>query len=591
MIPKNNNTNDPGMFRPITCLPTVYKLLTSIIKSKIYKHVNEAHILAEEQNGIRKKARGSKELLIIDTILTKHAKKNKRNLSVGWIDYQKCYDSIPHSWIIKVLSIYKLDPCLINFLSTMNNWCTELVCNMVTSETTREIKTNKIMFKRGIFQGDPLSSLLFCLCLNPLSNILKSSSFGYKIDMKKDYCFSHLFYMDDLKIYANGREQLRHLLELVMNFSQTICMNFGLDKCNVLNIKQGKMCDPENITLSNKVTINALNHDEHYKYLGIQQQISISDNDIKKQYETSFMKRVTTILKTELNARNKIQAINAWAFPLLTYTFGIIHWTTTDLENLNRKVRTTLTKYRSHHIHSAVERLYLPRREGGRGLLDLHSVYFKEIGKLRTYFENNNSDFMTYFKQADIFTPLQLSKMEFRPPPAKSNEELKTSLMAGVMKGRFPKILYNEPNVDKTLSTSYLQDGYLMLETEGFINAIQDQVIKTRNYIRYIMKVHIDTDLCRLCNRVTESIQHLSSGCSILAPKEYLNRHNLVANIIHQELVKKLLSSKKTTIPHYQYKPAPVEENQDIKICWNLPVQTEINVIHNRPDILVVNKK
>ncbi|KAL1448104.1 hypothetical protein WDU94_000023 [Cyamophila willieti] len=303
------------------------------------------------------------------------------------------------------------------------------------------------------------------------------------------------------------------------------------------------------------------------------------------------MKRVTTILKTELNARNKIQAINAWAFPLLTYTFGIIHWTTTDLENLNRKVRTTLTKYRSHHIHSAVERLYLPRREGGRGLLDLHSVYFKEIGKLRTYFENNNSDFMTYFKQADIFTPLQLSKMEFRPPPAKSNEELKTSLMAGVMKGRFPKILYNEPNVDKTLSTSYLQDGYLMLETEGFINAIQDQVIKTRNYIRYIMKVHIDTDLCRLCNRVTESIQDLSSGCSILAPKEYLNRHNLVANIIHQELVKKLLSSKKTTIPHYQYKPAPVEENQDIKICWNLPVQTEINVIHNRPDILVVNKK
>ncbi|XP_008475797.1 uncharacterized protein LOC103512788, partial [Diaphorina citri] len=81
MIPKNKNTHDPGNFRPITCLPTMYKLLSSIIKTKIYQHVRENHILAEEQNGIRKKARGSKELLVLDSIVTKHAKLKKRNLS------------------------------------------------------------------------------------------------------------------------------------------------------------------------------------------------------------------------------------------------------------------------------------------------------------------------------------------------------------------------------------------------------------------------------------------------------------------------------------------------------------------------------
>ncbi|KAI5727410.1 hypothetical protein M8J77_001977 [Diaphorina citri] len=597
MIPKNKNTHDPGNFRPITCLPNIYKLFSSIIKTKIYKHVSENNILAQEQNGIRKKARGSKELLVIDTIVTKHAKEKNRNISVGWIDYKKCYDSIPHSWLLKVLSIYKIDPVIINFLqSTMNNWCTELLCKLPSNaqgnnaEGANEVRTGKIMFKRGIYQGDPLSSLLFCLCLNPLSNILNTSPFGYKIDMKEEFRVTHLFYMDDLKIYANGEEQLRHLIELVSNFSQSICMSFGLEKCNVLHVKKGKVCEPVNMTLSNDVTISCLNKDEHYKYLGLQQQIKINDSDMKMQYEKQFMKRVNTVMETELNAKNKIQAINAWAIPFLMYTFGIISWSNTDLENLNRKVRMAMKNFRSHHIHSATERLYLPRKDGGRGLLDLQMLYSKQMQKFRNYFINNRTDFMEYFKRADTYTPLKLASSTFTPPPARTTEQLKTDLQSGPMKGKYPKSLYNDPHVDKNLSTSYLTDGYLMSETEGFIHAIQDQVIKTRNYMRHIMKVNIETDLCRLCNRVTESIQHLSSGCTVLAPKEYTNRHNLVGNIIHQELMKKVTSSNKTTIPHYLYKPAPVVENDKIKLCWDISMQTETNVINNRPDIVYVDK-
>ncbi|KAI5725889.1 hypothetical protein M8J77_021331 [Diaphorina citri] len=169
-------------------------------------------------------------------------------------------------------------------------------------------------------------------------------------------------------------------------------------------------------------------------------------------------------------------------------------------------------------------------------------------------------------------------------------EQLKSDLQNVVMKGKFPKSLYNDPNVHKNLSKSYLTDGYLMPETEGFIHAIQDQVMKTRNNIRHIMKVQIDSDLCRLCNQITESIQHLSGGCSILALKEYTNRHNLVGNIIHQELLKKASSSNKTCIPHYLYTPAPVIENENIKICWDISMQTETNIINNRPDIVYVDK-
>lgn len=302
------------------------------------------------------------------------------------------------------------------------------------------------------------------------------------------------------------------------------------------------------------------------------------------------MKKVNTVLTTELNAKNKIQAINAWAIPFLMYTFGILTWSKTDLQNLNRKVRMALYNNRSHHIHSATERLYLPRKEGGRGLLDLQMLYYKQVNKFRQYFIENKTPFMEYFKRSDFFTPLNLAKATYSISLPRTQEQLKTDLLAGPMKGKYPKSLYNDPFVDKSLSTAYLTDGYLMSETEGFIHAIQDQVMKTRNYMRYVMKVPIETDLCRLCNRVTESIQHLSSGCSVLAPKEYTNRHNLVGNILHQELLKKVTSSNKTQIPHYLYNPAPVIENEHVKICWNLPLQTEVNIIHNRPDILFVDK-
>src|SRR5678816_1632928 len=36
LIPKSEETKNPTKYRPITCLPTIYKTLTSIIASRIY---------------------------------------------------------------------------------------------------------------------------------------------------------------------------------------------------------------------------------------------------------------------------------------------------------------------------------------------------------------------------------------------------------------------------------------------------------------------------------------------------------------------------------------------------------------------------
>ncbi|KAI5707887.1 hypothetical protein M8J77_011815 [Diaphorina citri] len=482
----------------------------------------------------------------------------------------------------------------------MSSWCTELSLKLPnnsdddnTNTRTRsneEIRTEKLYLKNGIYQGDSLSSLWFCLAMNPISYQLNSHQYGYKLNKSDDSRITHLFYMDDLKVYAQNENQLQSQLEIISNVSSDIGMSLGLEKCNVLNIKHGKISSTNSLKLMNDVEIQSLEPNKTYKYLGIQQNLNINESETKQQFTEKFIKRVKIIMNTELYSKNKIQAINAWAVPAIAYTFGVINWSKTDLQNLNRKVRTIMTQYRSHHPQSAVERLYLPRNMGGRGLLDIEAQHAKQVDRLKKYFMNKNSSFLSQLKSEDHYTPLKLAIEIPVPIPTRYNniEDLKSNWKNGALKGKYPKNLLDNENVDLKLSTSYLKKSNLYSETVGFIHAIQDKTIKTRNYMKYIMKQSVN-DMCRLCGSITESIEHLSSGCSVLAPKEYTNRHNLVANIIHQALNIKLFPSKKS-VPYYKYKPQPISENRKSKLYWNMPIITDTNIPNNRPDILIMDK-
>jgi hypothetical protein len=148
----------------------------------------------------------------------------------------------------------------------MNNWNTKLHLSLSTTSFTSE----PIDIKRGIFQGDSWSPQWFCLAMNPLSNLLNRTGLGYKLN--KTQLLSHLFYMDDLKLYASDQKQLKSLLETTAIFSNDINMEFGLDKCAILNVKRGKIETTENLTLNlSEIGIPALKLDETYKYLGVLQ--------------------------------------------------------------------------------------------------------------------------------------------------------------------------------------------------------------------------------------------------------------------------------------------------------------------------------
>jgi len=78
-----------------------------------------------------------------------------------------------------------------------------------------------------------------------------------------------------------------------------------------------------------------------------------------------------------------MKAINTYATSELTFSFGIVKWSPKDLENLQTKTRTLLTRYRFHHPHAAKERLTVPWQMGGRGMTDIIRLHDKQVKLLQ----------------------------------------------------------------------------------------------------------------------------------------------------------------------------------------------------------------
>jgi len=129
------------------------------------------------------------------------AHKDNRNLYIAYIGYRKTFDLVPHSWLIRVLEIYKIYPLIINSLQKlMKNWTTTLQ----VKAKNNQIMSDPIRIQRGLYQGVSLSPLWFCLALNPLSHLLNRTNYGFGI------------HSDNQKI-----QRLNHLISLILRRSRT----------------------------------------------------------------------------------------------------------------------------------------------------------------------------------------------------------------------------------------------------------------------------------------------------------------------------------------------------------------------------------
>lgn len=383
LLPKCNDLSAPQNFRPITCLNIVYKLWTGCLASLMYDHCEKYHLIHPAQKGCSRGQYGCVDHLLLTNGVWHQVRSKYRSLSVAWLDYRKAYDSVPHNWLLERLRLFHFPSMLITCIEQlMPLWETFLFLCLPDKDP---LKLSNVSVKCGIYQGDTLSPLLFCLCLNPLSYMLDGLK-GYKMSSTGN--LTHLLYMDDIKLFAQNDAGLQKMVDLVRKFSDDIRMSFGISKCAKLTVKRGKPVSTGPIlTIGDE--IGELSCGETYRYLGFVESGGVDHSKCKDIISAEFLRRLKLVWRSLLHGRFKVQATNGFCVPLLSYGFGIVEWTKGEICHFDVLTRKILTSSNSHHPRSAIEHLYLPRYMGGRGLVSIEHLYQRRLLMMSQHFQTS----------------------------------------------------------------------------------------------------------------------------------------------------------------------------------------------------------
>ena len=104
-----------------------------------------------------------------------------------------------------------------------------------------------------------------------------------------------------------------------------------------------------------------------YGYLGVEQLQGSKTQEVKRRVKREYFRRVTSSWKSTVNCGLNVKTHNTWARGLFRYYAQVLHWTTRKLIAMDRITRTLRAAF-AHHRNASVARLYLLRKEEGRGM-------------------------------------------------------------------------------------------------------------------------------------------------------------------------------------------------------------------------------
>ena len=289
-------------------------------------------------------------------------------------------------------------------------------------------------------------------------------------------------------------------------------MDFGLEKCAKCTIKKGKKTKSVDKEIEEGRFIVDLENDTTYTYLGIEENATLEHKKLRDKAKQSYIKRLKKICRSQLSPKNKITAINQMATPVLSYGFGIIDWPQRDIDNLDTKTRKILTIHKIIYRNQCLERLYLPRREGGMGLLEINDVFRKTMINLDYYIKNTAEQHMekvrthhqedlppnkSIIKLADTFRTSHYQNNNKETTTENTNETQQLQNQEENRNTKHPYMHYENINkknrwqnnkragkfyeetqkkyIDKKASFQWLQNGELKYDEERLLLAAQDQ--------------------------------------------------------------------------------------------------------------------
>ena len=188
-----------------------------------------------------------------------YAKNNNKAGLLLLIDFEKAFDSISHSFIIKSLKYFGFGYCFIKWINLILNDISSCInhCGNIT---------HRFKVGRSCRQGDPISPYLFILCVEVLAQKIRQEPKikGFKLG---NYQHKIDIYADDLTAYLDGSEaSLRGIIEILDEFKEISGLKINLTKCKAVWIgrnrgSQVQICRDLKLIWANNFTLLGIEFD------------------------------------------------------------------------------------------------------------------------------------------------------------------------------------------------------------------------------------------------------------------------------------------------------------------------------------------
>ncbi|XP_074290425.1 uncharacterized protein LOC141617144 [Silene latifolia] len=228
LIPKVEVPEAVHQFRPIACCNTIYKCVAKVLCTRLSNILPE--IISPSQSAFTKGRDIVGNIFICQDLIKFYNRTACSPRVMMKIDLQKAYDSVEWAFLHEMLEALNFPPSIIAIL---------MQC---VSTPTYSIALNGNIFgyfkgRKGLRQGDPLSPLLFTICLEYLSRILawvqQQNEFRFH-PLCKRVQLSHLCFADDLIMFCRGDlPSVVLLLRAFKTFSKASGLSMNQGKSNI----------------------------------------------------------------------------------------------------------------------------------------------------------------------------------------------------------------------------------------------------------------------------------------------------------------------------------------------------------------------
>ena len=225
---------------------------------------------------------------------------------------------------------------------------------------------------------------MFVLALIAISLIVRKVKAASEFSQNKEK-INNLLFMVDLMLHNQSERGLDSVVQIVCVFSEDVGIDFGGEKFAMLVMMKGKIVNSVVLEFPDGKVIKLIQEGESYKYLRILEADRFLKEEMMLNVSKEYMRMLRKVLKSNLNDENLVSGVNTWAVSLLRYSVAVVSWRKNKMQPIDRGTRKLFTIHGALDPKSDVDRLYIPRKKGGRGLISIEDIIELAVRGLEVY--------------------------------------------------------------------------------------------------------------------------------------------------------------------------------------------------------------